>query len=270
MRDLGIDDVRDRLLEDVPLAIHQRTEIARALVQQARVFLFDEPNSALTEEESNDLFRRMHALADAGRVVILVSHRLAELVRHANRVVVILDGKAALTLEGEALTQEAIARELVVVTAGGQDPTSGALAVTRCRRAADGRAAGLDAPRRRVPGRRPAVPAGEVAAFVGVEGRAPASWCAPSPASSRARARCWSTDASTPGGVAAASGFVSADRSASLFSQHLRRRQHRVPAGSEITGSGGSLRRGRMQSIASEIRDTFRIKTPSLGTPSAP
>ncbi len=92
--------VRNRLLEDVPLAIHQRTEIARALVQQARVFLFDEPNSALTEEESNDLFRRMHALADAGRVVILVSHRLAELVRHADRVVVILDGKAAARARG--------------------------------------------------------------------------------------------------------------------------------------------------------------------------
>ncbi len=40
---------------------------------EARVFLFDEPNSALTDEESDDLFRRMHALAGAGRVVILVS-----------------------------------------------------------------------------------------------------------------------------------------------------------------------------------------------------
>ena len=70
----------------VPLAVQQRVEIGRALARDARVFLFDEPNSALTDEESNDLFRRMHALADAGRVVILVSHRLAELVEHADRV----------------------------------------------------------------------------------------------------------------------------------------------------------------------------------------
>ena len=65
-RDLGIMTSGTGRSRIVPLAIQQRTEIARALVQQARVFLFDEPNSALTEEESNDLFRRMHALADAG------------------------------------------------------------------------------------------------------------------------------------------------------------------------------------------------------------
>ena len=75
--------------------------------------LFDEPNSALTEEESDDLFRRMHALADAGRTVILVSHRLSELAEHSDRVAVILDGRRATVLEGDALTADAIARTLV-------------------------------------------------------------------------------------------------------------------------------------------------------------
>ncbi|MEO6207813.1 MAG: ATP-binding cassette domain-containing protein, partial [Candidatus Limnocylindrales bacterium] len=114
LADLAIDGFADQPLGSVTLAVQQRTEIARALAQDARVFLFDEPNSALTEEESDDLFRRMHALADAGRVVILVSHRLAELVAHCNRVAIILDGRSARVLEGSALTHEAIARELVV------------------------------------------------------------------------------------------------------------------------------------------------------------
>ena len=85
-------DVADRKLGDVPLAIQQRVEIGRALARDARVFLFDEPNSALTQEESKDLFRRMHLLADAGNVVLLVSHRIAELAEHTDRVALILDG----------------------------------------------------------------------------------------------------------------------------------------------------------------------------------
>jgi ABC-type sugar transport system ATPase subunit len=266
MRDLGIDDVRDRLLGDVSLAIHQRTEIARALVQQARVFLFDEPNSALTDEESSDLFRRMHALADAGRVVILVSHRLAELVRHANRVVVVLDGKASLTLEGEGLTQEAIARELVLVSTGGQDRVRS----TRVRDASTppmvelqgwthrgGEFQGVDL----------RVAAGEVAAFVGVEGSGARELVRSIAGFEPGSGTLLVSGRSTPGGVAAASGFVSADRTASLFSNLSVGDNIVSRLGSQISSTGGVLRRARMQSIASEARDRFRVKAPSLGTP---
>ncbi len=266
MRDLGIDAVRDRLLEDVPLAIHQRTEIARALVQQARVFLFDEPNSALTEEESNDLFRRMHALAQAGRVVILVSHRLAELVRHTDRVVVILDGKAALSLEGEALTQEAIARELVVVSEGGPERVRS----TRDRDASATPVVELggwthrggefqDIDLRIAPG--------EVAAFVGVEGSGARELVRSIAGFEPGSGTLMVEGRSTPGGVAASSGFVSADRGASLFSNMSVGDNIVSRLSDPITGLAGSLRRGRMRSIATEIRGSFRIKTPSLGTP---
>ena len=84
---------RTASLDDCSLATQQRTEIARAVARDARVFLFDEPNSALTDEESDELFREMHKLADAGRIVLLVTHRLGDLVAHAARVAVIRDGK---------------------------------------------------------------------------------------------------------------------------------------------------------------------------------
>lgn len=114
LRDLEIEGFVNRPLETCTLAVQQRTEIARALVQDARCVLFDEPNSALTDEESAELFRHMRSLAEAGHVVILVSHRLAELVANSNRVAVIRDGRRAAVLEGEDLTQEAVAAELVV------------------------------------------------------------------------------------------------------------------------------------------------------------
>lgn len=111
---MGLAPQANRILGGLPLASQQRTEIARSLAQNARVFLFDEPNSALTDEESEDLFRRMHALADEGRVVILVSHRLNELVEHADRVAMLIDGRSEAEFAGEELTQDRLARELVV------------------------------------------------------------------------------------------------------------------------------------------------------------
>jgi len=100
-------------LERCSLAVRQRTEIARALVRSAKMFLFDEPNSALTHAESKALFQFMHELAAGDHVVALVSHRLGEMVEHCSRVIVIRDGRVAAELEGSALTEAAIAGELV-------------------------------------------------------------------------------------------------------------------------------------------------------------
>ncbi|HUW77756.1 MAG TPA: sugar ABC transporter ATP-binding protein [Candidatus Nanopelagicaceae bacterium] len=110
---IGIDHLSDTLLGECSLAVRQRVEIARALVRDARVILFDEPNSALTDEESASLFEFMHELANSGHVIALITHRLAELVTHCGRVVVIRDGRVATELSGEALTETAIASELV-------------------------------------------------------------------------------------------------------------------------------------------------------------
>ena len=127
LADMGLSEHVHTDLEHLPLAAQQRTEIARALAQDARIFLFDEPNSALTEEESEDLFRRMHDLADSGRVVILVSHRLHELVLHADRVGMIIDGQCRVILQGDDLTEERVARELVVGVGKGGEAAAGAV-----------------------------------------------------------------------------------------------------------------------------------------------
>jgi ABC-type sugar transport system ATPase subunit len=114
MKAFGIDRFSNTLLADCTLATQQRAEIARAVARDAQVFLFDEPNSALTDEESNELFREMHKLAADGRIVLLVTHRLGDLFEHAGRVAVIRDGRVRAILEGDALTEDGIAEQLVV------------------------------------------------------------------------------------------------------------------------------------------------------------
>ena len=111
---LSIGHLADVPLDGCSLATQQRTEIARALARDARIFLFDEPNSALTRDESNELFREMRKIADAGRTVILVTHRLADFVENCSRVVVIRDGKVRSILEGSDLTEDGIAQQLVL------------------------------------------------------------------------------------------------------------------------------------------------------------
>jgi ABC-type sugar transport system ATPase subunit/DNA-binding FadR family transcriptional regulator len=110
---LGLAAFRDTQVEDCSLATRQRVEIGRALARRAGVFLFDEPNSALDAEESTAMFAELHRLADAGNIVLLVTHRLEDLVQHAHRVVVIRDGQVAAELSGNMLSEESIAHLLV-------------------------------------------------------------------------------------------------------------------------------------------------------------
>ena len=67
--------------------------------------LFDEPNSALTPDESAEFFRLIRQLADAGHVVMLISHRLTELAANSDRVAIILDGRCVRLLEGADRTR---------------------------------------------------------------------------------------------------------------------------------------------------------------------
>lgn len=105
---LGLMRFKNRVLGTCPLVARQLTEIARALLQDADVFLFDEPNSALTEEESQELFGHMRTLHQSGRVVVLVSHRLNDVSDLCGRVAVVVDGSIRTTLVGNEITPHAM------------------------------------------------------------------------------------------------------------------------------------------------------------------
>lgn len=92
-------------LEQCTLVTQQMVEIARAILHDAKAFLFDEPNSALTVEESEHLFSHIRRLRNEGNcVVALVTHRLTDLVENCDRVIVVRDGRASVEFSGESLT----------------------------------------------------------------------------------------------------------------------------------------------------------------------
>jgi len=104
-----------RELGTCPLVVWQLTEIARALLRDSRVFLFDEPNSAIGEEESERLFAQLRRLTqNPSHIVAIVSHRLADLSEQCQAVAIVREGQCNEVLTGTAVTEHAIARALVV------------------------------------------------------------------------------------------------------------------------------------------------------------
>src|SRR5262245_48542743 len=85
-------------LEDLSPAEEQMVEIAKALSLKSRLIIFDEPTAALSEHETEVLFRTIRGLKKTGAGVIYISHRLEEIFRIADRVTVLKDGERQATL----------------------------------------------------------------------------------------------------------------------------------------------------------------------------
>jgi ABC-type sugar transport system ATPase subunit len=265
MEALGIRHLAGRVLGDCTLATQQRTEIARAVARDARIFLFDEPNSALTDEESDELFREMAKLAASGRIVLLVTHRLGDLVEHADRVAIIRDGRVRAMLQGDDLSEEGIARQLVV--------DSGADAGTKHAAAAApaGEAGGKPVAEVRDWSHGSAfrevalaARAGEIVALMGVEGSGARELLRSLGGLERCAGAITVADAS---GEAAerATAYVPATRLLSLYSnfsvgENLLARLGRP----EIAGLAMALRRRRMRELAMAAVTRFQVKAWSV------
>lgn len=78
---------------ELSVGLQQLVLIAKALVYEARVIIFDEPTAILTEHETERLFNIIHKLRDRGVGIIYISHRLEEIFRIADRVTVMRDGE---------------------------------------------------------------------------------------------------------------------------------------------------------------------------------
>lgn len=90
------DHLRDRLAT-LPLGKQQLVELARVLLRDPRVLILDEPNSALSEEETAVLFGILRDLRERGTAILYVSHRLEEVFDLCDRVSVVRSGQRVLT-----------------------------------------------------------------------------------------------------------------------------------------------------------------------------
>ncbi len=88
--DMKIDVTRP--VEYYSIAVQQMVEIAKALSEEARVLIMDEPTSALSEHEAEQLFKVINQLKSQGVAIVYISHRMEEIYRLADEIAVLRDG----------------------------------------------------------------------------------------------------------------------------------------------------------------------------------
>ena len=86
-----------QLAGSLSAAKRQMVEIARAVLNEARVIILDEPTAALTPEETDHLFDLMKSLQRSGVAMIFISHALEEALTHADRISVLRNGRMTVT-----------------------------------------------------------------------------------------------------------------------------------------------------------------------------
>jgi len=113
LRRLGLDAPPTTLVRKLRVAAQQQVEIAKALTQNARLLIFDEPTAALGADETDRLFEQVGRLKKEGVAFVYISHRLDEIARIADRVAVLRDGRLVRTYETAQVPTKALVEDMV-------------------------------------------------------------------------------------------------------------------------------------------------------------
>ena len=120
-RSLGWTLPPDARVADLPVGTQQRVEIVKTLATGARTLIFDEPTAVLTASEVDELFAVLRRLRSEGCAVVLIAHKLAEILAVADRITVLRHGERVATV----LREETDARKLAAWMMGVPPPAAG-------------------------------------------------------------------------------------------------------------------------------------------------
>ena len=112
-REYELDVDPDALIEDLSVGHQQRVEILKALYRQADILILDEPTGVLTPDEADHLFRILKGLKDQGKTVILITHKLREIMEATDNVSVMRRGTMVATVKTSESSPESLAELMV-------------------------------------------------------------------------------------------------------------------------------------------------------------
>jgi len=103
----------DALIEDLPVGLQQRVEILKALYRGAKILILDEPTGVLTPQETDHLFKIFDALRDQGVTILLITHKLREILAATNNVSVMRQGEMVAHRKTAETNKEELAELMV-------------------------------------------------------------------------------------------------------------------------------------------------------------
>jgi simple sugar transport system ATP-binding protein len=112
-RDYELDVDPDAVVEDIGVGLQQRVEILKALYRQANILILDEPTGVLTPAEADHLFRILKGLKDQGKTIVLITHKLREIMEVTDTVSVMRRGEMTATVKTAETSPEQLAELMV-------------------------------------------------------------------------------------------------------------------------------------------------------------
>jgi simple sugar transport system ATP-binding protein len=103
----------DSRVQDITVGMEQRVEILKALYRGAGILILDEPTAVLTPQEINDLINIIRNLTAEGKTIIIITHKLKEIIAAADYCTVIRRGKRIDTVEVSKVTEKELASMMV-------------------------------------------------------------------------------------------------------------------------------------------------------------
>ncbi len=112
-REYGLEVEPDAIIEELPVGLQQRVEILKALYRGCDILILDEPTGVLTPPEADHLFRILKMLKDEGKTVVLITHKLREIMAITDTVSVMRQGTMVATRKTAETTVEELAELMV-------------------------------------------------------------------------------------------------------------------------------------------------------------
>lgn len=113
LKSLELQIAPDTQVRNLSIGHRQMVEIAKALSQEARILIMDEPTSSLSLHETKILFRLVNRLREEGMCIVFISHRMAEVEELADRVIVLRDGHNSGDLGRKEVSRDSIVSLMV-------------------------------------------------------------------------------------------------------------------------------------------------------------